>query len=46
MQLHDLSKAIDGLLPDHDFETDNYGQVIIYTGMRLGDNGELLKFED
>ena len=35
MTLDDLSLALYPLIPNHDFQLDNYGQLVIYTDMML-----------
>ena len=47
MNIEDLEEALDELFPDRNFsiETDNHGQVIIYTGLKQDDDGELVLFE-
>lgn len=46
MTLDDLEEALADILPaGFQVETDNHGQVIIYTGLSLDDDGELVDFE-
>lgn len=50
MTLIDLEKAIRALLPNASVETDNHGQIIIYTNMMMKDSkdyqSELISFQE
>ena len=46
MNLEELEEALEEVLPNgFQIETDNHGQIIIYTGLRQDDDGELVDFE-
>lgn len=47
MNIEDLEEALDELFPERNFsiETDNHGQIVIYTGLRQEDDGELVTFD-
>lgn len=46
MNIDDLEESLAELLPvGFQIETDNHGQIIIYTGLRQDDDGELIDFE-
>lgn len=47
MNIEDLEEALDELFPDRNFsiETDSHGQLVIYTGLKQEDDGELVPFE-
>ena len=47
MNIEELEEALSDILESSSFsvETDSHGQVIIYTGLSLDDNGELVDFE-
>lgn len=40
-----LSKILE-VFPDASIDTDNYGQLIIYTDSQIDDDGFLVKFEE
>lgn len=40
----ELETAIANLIPGASIEKDNYGQIIIYTGLMVGMNNELVDF--
>lgn len=43
MTYDSLYHDIQQILPRSTFETDNYGQLVIYTGMRFGDDNRTLE---
>jgi len=47
MNIEDLEEALDELFPERNFsiETDNHGQIVIYTGLKQEDDGELVPFD-
>ena len=46
MNLEELEEALEEVFPNgFQIETDNHGQIIIYTGLRQDDDGELVDFE-
>lgn len=46
MNIEELEEALDELLPGgFSIETDNHGQIVVYTGLKQDDDGELLPFE-
>lgn len=46
MNIEDLEDALDVLFPNgFSIETDNHGQIVIYTGLTQDEDGELLPFE-
>lgn len=46
MNIEDLEEALDDLLPGgFSIETDNHGQIVIYTGLKQEDDGELVSFD-
>lgn len=46
MNLEELEEALEGILPaKFQIETDNHGQLIIYTGLSQDEDGELVDFE-
>lgn len=47
MNIEDLEEALDELFPERNFsiETDNHGQIVIYTGLKQEDDGELVTFD-
>lgn len=46
MNLEELEEALEEVLPNgFQIETDNHEQIIIYTGLRQDDDGELVDFE-
>jgi len=47
MNIEELEEALEEILPaGFQIETDNRGQLIIYTGLRQDDDGELVDFDD
>ncbi len=47
MNIEELEEALEEVLPNgFQIETDNHGQLIIYTGLRQDDDGELVDFVD
>ena len=46
MTLEELEEALEELLPSYQIETDNDGQIIIYTGLTESDDGELVPFDE
>lgn len=44
--MNELIEAIRRIIPHCQFESDNDGQIIIYTNLKLNDRGELEKMED
>lgn len=47
MNMEELEEALEGILPTgFHIETDNHGQIIIQTGLRQDDDGELVDFEE
>lgn len=47
MNIEELEEALEDVLPNgFQIETDNHGQIIIYTGLRQDDDGELVDFVD
>lgn len=46
MNIEELEEALEDILPPgFQIETDNHGQIIIYTGLAQDDDGELVDFE-
>ena len=46
MNLDDLEEALAEILPSgFQIETDNHGQIVIYTGLTRDDDGDLVDFE-
>jgi hypothetical protein len=46
MNIEELEEALDELFPGgFSIETDNHGQVIVYTGLKQDEDGELLPIE-
>lgn len=46
MNIEELEEALEDILPaGFQIETDNHGQLIIYTGLAQDDDGELIDFE-
>jgi hypothetical protein len=46
MNLDDLEEMLAEVLPaGFSIETDNHGQLIVYTGLRVDDDGEIEDFE-
>lgn len=46
MNLEELEEELAAVLPaGFQIETDNHGQIIIYTGLMQDDDGELVDFE-
>jgi hypothetical protein len=46
MNIEELEEALDGVLPaGYSIETDNHGQIIVYTGLTQDDDGELSPFD-
>lgn len=47
MNIEDLEEALEELFPERNFsiETDNHGQIIIHTGLKQEDDGELVPFD-
>jgi hypothetical protein len=46
MNIEELEEALEDILPaGFQIETDNHGQLIIYTGLAQDDDGELVDFE-
>jgi hypothetical protein len=46
MNIEELEEALEEILPaGFQIETDNHGQLIIYTGLSQDDDGELVDFE-
>ncbi len=45
--IEELEEALDDLFPDRNFsiETDNQGQIVIYTGLKQEDDGTLVVFD-
>lgn len=43
--MNELIEAIRRILPDCQFETDNDGQIIIYTNLKMKETGELVSIE-
>lgn len=42
MNIEELEEALDELFPGgFSIETDNHGQIIVYTGLKQDDDGEL-----
>jgi translation initiation factor 6 (eIF-6) len=47
MNLEELEEALEEVLPaGFQIETDNHGQIVIYTGLRQDDDGELVSTDD
>ena len=47
MDLESLEEALEDLLPaGFSVETDKNGQVVIFTGLKQDDDGELVSFDD
>lgn len=45
MNIEELEEALEDVLPNgFQIETDNHGQIIIYTGLMQDDDGELIDF--
>lgn len=45
MNIEELEEALEDILPNgFQIETDNHGQIIIYTGLQQDDDGELVDF--
>jgi hypothetical protein len=45
MNIEELEDALEDILPNgFSIETDNHGQIIIYTGLAQDDDGELIDF--
>lgn len=45
MNIEELEEALEDILPNgFQIETDNHGQLIIYTGLQQDDDGELVTF--
>lgn len=47
MNIEELEEALDELFPERNFsiETDSHGQIVIYTGLKQDDDGELITFD-
>jgi len=47
MNIEELEEALDELFPERNFsiETDSHGQIVIHTGMKQDDDGELVIFD-
>lgn len=46
MNIEELEEALDDLFPGgFSIETDNHGQIVVYTGLKQDDDGELSTFE-
>lgn len=47
MNIEELEEALDELFPERNFsiETDSHGQIVILTGMKQDDDGELITFD-
>ena len=46
MNIEELEEALDDLFPGgFSIETDNHGQLIVYTGLTQEDDGELVAFD-
>ncbi len=46
MNIEELEEALDELFPGgFSIETDNHGQVIVYTGLKQDEDGELLPID-
>jgi hypothetical protein len=46
LNMDDLEEALTEILPTgFQIETDNHGQIIVYTGLHLNDDGELEDYE-
>lgn len=46
MNIEELEEALDEVLPGgFQIETDNNGQIIVYTGLKQDDDGELVPFD-
>jgi hypothetical protein len=47
MNIEELEEALDELFPERNFsiETDSHGQIVIHTGMKQDDDGELVTFD-
>jgi hypothetical protein len=47
MNLEELEEALEEIFPNgFQIETDNHGQIIIYTGLSQDEDGELVDFEE
>lgn len=46
MNINELAVQMRGVLPNAAFDIDNNGQVIVYTNLRLLDDGGVVEFED
>ena len=46
MTLEELEEALEEILPSYQIETDNEGQIIIYSGLTESDDGELVPFDE
>lgn len=45
MNIEELEEALEDILPaGFQIDTDNHGQIIIYTGLQQDDDGELVDF--
>jgi hypothetical protein len=46
MNIEELEEALDELFPGgFSIETDNHGQIVVYTGLKQDDDGELSAFD-
>ena len=45
MNLSELDQRISEIIPSAAFEKDNYGQVLIYTGLVENEAGQLVDFD-
>ena len=45
MTIKELERRIGEIIPSAAFETDNEGQVLIYTGLIESEDGQLLPFD-
>lgn len=44
--IEDLEEALEDLLPGYSIEADKHGQLIIFTGLREDEDGELHPIEE
>ena len=47
MNIEELEEALEELFPDRNWsiETDSHGQIVIYTGLKEEEDGELVLFD-
>ena len=45
MTIEELEEALSEVLPGFSIETDNSGELIIHTGLREDEDGDLVEFE-